>query len=57
MDKAVCRLKEQDHDFKGQQQEYEREIRHLRLLVKEKEELLDSANGEKRYRIVMFLSP
>ena len=49
VEKAVLRMKEQDCDFKSQQHEYEREIRHLRLLLKEKEENLDSMAGERRY--------
>ena len=42
------RLKEQDELFNNQKKEYEREITHLRLLVKEKEELLQSVFSDKR---------
>ena len=44
-----CRLKEQDDAFNRQRQEYEREIRHLRLMLKEKEELIREMEGEKKY--------
>lgn len=46
---GLCRLKEQDDSFNRQRQEYEREIRYLRLLVKEKEELIREMEGDKKY--------
>ncbi|XP_070188232.1 centrosomal protein of 89 kDa-like isoform X3 [Littorina saxatilis] len=42
------KLKEQDDSFNRQRQEYEREIRYLRLLVKEKEELINEMEGAKK---------
>lgn len=42
------RLKEQEDDFKDQKAEYEREIRHLRLLLREREDKLENLVGEKR---------
>jgi hypothetical protein len=45
---SVCRLKEQDDSFNRQRQEYEREIRYLRLMLKEKEELIREIEGDKR---------
>ena len=41
-------MKEQDNDFNLQRQEYEREIGHLRLLLREKEEIFNSLAGEKK---------
>ncbi len=41
-------MKVQDDDFKDQRGEYEREIRHLRLLLKEREQLIDNMSGEKK---------
>ncbi|RUS69125.1 hypothetical protein EGW08_023114 [Elysia chlorotica] len=43
------RLKDQDEAFNRQKQEYEREIQYLRLLVKEKEELIQSLEEEKKH--------
>ena len=45
---SFVRLKEQDELFNNQKKEYEREITHLRLLVKEKEELLQTVFSDKR---------
>lgn len=42
------RLKEQEEMFNSQKKEYEREINHLRNLVREKEDLLQEAAVEKR---------
>lgn len=42
------RLKDQDEAFNRQKQEYEREIQYLRLLVKEKEELIQSLEEDKK---------
>ena len=48
LEKAQSRLKEQDEDFNRQRQELEREIKHLRLLLRERDEMLDSATGQKK---------
>ncbi|KAK6184940.1 hypothetical protein SNE40_007287 [Patella caerulea] len=42
------RLKEQDEAFQRQCQEYEREIKYLRLVISEKEQLLGSVINEKK---------
>ncbi|PVD20561.1 hypothetical protein C0Q70_18717 [Pomacea canaliculata] len=42
------KLKEQDESFNRQRQEYEREIRYLRLVIKEKEDIINSIEGAKR---------
>ena len=42
-------MKEQDDDFNKQRQEYEREIKHLRLLLRERQEVIDSVLGDKRW--------
>ncbi|KAL3858933.1 hypothetical protein ACJMK2_009182 [Sinanodonta woodiana] len=42
------RLKEQDEAFNNQKKEYEREITHMRLLLKEKDEILQSVLENKR---------
>ncbi|XP_050396925.1 centrosomal protein of 89 kDa isoform X2 [Patella vulgata] len=42
------RLKEQDESFQRQRQEYEREIKYLRLVISEKEQLLGSVINEKK---------
>lgn len=42
------RLKEQEEMFNSQKKEYEREINHLRNLVKEKEDVIQEAVIEKR---------
>ena len=44
----MYRMKEQDDDFNKQRLEYEREIKHLRLLLRERQEMIDSALGDKR---------
>ena len=41
-------MKQQDTDFVQQKHEYEREIKHLRHLVREKEDAVYSLNGEKK---------
>ncbi|KAK0044019.1 centrosomal protein of 89 kDa isoform X1 [Biomphalaria pfeifferi] len=43
------RLKEQDEAFNHQKKEYEREIHYLRLLVKEKEEIIESLEKDKKF--------
>ncbi|KAK2147817.1 hypothetical protein LSH36_532g01045 [Paralvinella palmiformis] len=48
LEKAILRMKEQDDDFNKQRLEYEREIKHLRLLLRERQEMIDSALGDKR---------
>ncbi|XP_053400962.1 centrosomal protein of 89 kDa-like isoform X5 [Mercenaria mercenaria] len=42
------RLKEQEEMFNSQKKEYEREINHLRMLIKEKEEFIQEVAIEKR---------
>ena len=42
------RLKEQEELFNSQKKEYEREINHLRMLVREKEDLLQNISRDKR---------
>ncbi|BFZ13489.1 hypothetical protein BsWGS_16528 [Bradybaena similaris] len=42
------RLRKQDEAFNSQRQEYEREIQHLRCLLKEKEEILESLHMDKK---------
>ncbi|KAL4234384.1 cilium assembly [Mactra antiquata] len=42
------RLKEQEEMFNSQKKEYEREINHLRMLVREKEDIIQETNIEKR---------
>ena len=51
-DLILCRLKEQDDCFNQQRQEYEREIRYLRMLVKEKEALIAEMEGDKKYDLL-----
>ena len=41
-------MKELDEDFNMRKSEYEREIKHLRLLLREREDMLESVAGEKR---------
>ena len=48
LEKAQDRLKEQDEMFNRQRQEYEREIKHLRLLLREKDDELEASSGERR---------
>ena len=45
---CVFRMKERDSDFSQQRHEYERELKHLRLMLKEKQQVLDLMSGEKR---------
>ncbi|XP_064611237.1 centrosomal protein of 89 kDa-like [Liolophura sinensis] len=45
---VAARFSEQEEKFQSERLEYEREIKHLRLLVKEKELMLQSADTEKR---------
>ena len=47
------RLKEQDCDFSHQRQEYERQVEHMRLMIKEKQDMLDCLSGEKRFGITV----
>jgi len=42
------RLKEQDDDFNLQRQEYEREIKHLQQIVRDKDEVVNIIRGEKK---------
>ena len=42
------RLKQQDEDFNILREEYEREIKHLRLLLREREDELNVFAGEKK---------
>ncbi|XP_060069382.1 centrosomal protein of 89 kDa-like [Ylistrum balloti] len=42
------RLKEQDVNFSNQKKEYEREINHLRLLVSEKEKIINNIADDKK---------
>ncbi|CAG5130632.1 unnamed protein product [Candidula unifasciata] len=42
------RLREQDEAFNSQRKEYEREIQHLRSLLKEKEEIIESLHTDKK---------
>ncbi|XP_059160680.1 centrosomal protein of 89 kDa-like isoform X4 [Physella acuta] len=42
------RLKEQDEAFNSKKKEYEREIQYLRLLLKEKEEVIESLEKDKK---------
>ncbi|KAK7499010.1 hypothetical protein BaRGS_00009819 [Batillaria attramentaria] len=48
LEEVAQKLKEQDEAFNRQRQEYEREIRYLRLLVKEKEETIAGMEGAKK---------
>ncbi|KAH9491633.1 Centrosomal protein of 89 kDa [Bulinus truncatus] len=43
------RLKEQDESFNSKKKEYEREIQYLRLLLKEKEEIIESLENDKKH--------
>ena len=48
LERAADRLKEQDDAFNSQRREYEREIKHLRLLLREKDDQIHSASGERK---------
>ncbi len=45
---VVFRLKQQEDEFGRQREEYEREVKHLRLLLKERDDQLVLATGEKK---------
>lgn len=45
--KASTRLKSQNDDFSAERAEYERELRHVRMLLTEREEILEMLSGEK----------
>ena len=45
----VPRLKEQDEAFNRQKQEFQREINYLRLLLKEKEDHIQSLECDKKW--------
>ncbi|XP_013408731.1 centrosomal protein of 89 kDa isoform X2 [Lingula anatina] len=45
---AVNRLKEQEASFENERAEFRREIRHLQLIVKEKDDVISSLNGDKK---------
>jgi len=45
---VIFRLAEQDQTFLSQKKEYEREIKHLRHLIKDKEGLMHNISGEKK---------
>jgi len=51
----MYRMKEQDDDFNKQRLEYEREIKHLRLLLRERQEMIDSALGDKRWALLFYI--
>ncbi|KAI0210281.1 hypothetical protein LSAT2_004984 [Lamellibrachia satsuma] len=48
LDKALQRIKEQDEELNRRKQEYERQLKHLRLLTREKDEMLELLSGEKK---------
>ena len=48
LNKAADRMKEQDKDFGSQKAEYEREMKHLRLLLRERDDHVELLSGEKR---------
>ena len=45
---ASMRMKEQDDDFNTQRQEFHREIVHLRNMLKEREQMMESVAMEKK---------
>ena len=48
LNRSFDRLKEQEELFNSQKKEYEREINHLRNIIREKEDLLQNTTREKR---------
>ena len=47
-------MKEQDDDFNKQRQEYNREIKHMRNLLNEREALLEGVVGEKKLVVLQY---
>ena len=47
-------MKEQDMSFNQLKHEYEREIKHLRVLLQEREEMMQMVAGEKKYVLLLY---
>ena len=52
----MYRLDEQSKDFALQREAYERELTHLRQLVRERDELVHVVSNEKQYAALLFPS-
>ena len=48
LEKAQLRMKEQDDDFNMQRQEFHREMAHLRNMLKEREQMMETVIMEKK---------
>ncbi|KAK2187643.1 hypothetical protein NP493_159g04043 [Ridgeia piscesae] len=48
LDKALHRVKEQEEEMNRQKQQFDLQLKHLRLLITEKDDMLDLLSGEKK---------